>query len=404
MHGFLAAALAVFVLSGTANAAHAAKRAFVVGVDAYDKVPKLTKARNDAGAIATALRAMQFEVVSVDDATKARFQKGWIDFLNSLQEGDTVLLYFAGHGVQIDGLNYLLVKDTPDASKGEQAIRSENIGFHDLMQQIEARKPKTSLYILDACRDNPFGGRAGRVIGQARGLARLESVFGAFIMYSAGADEQALDSLGDADKEKNSVYTRRLLPLLSDKDLSIVEIAKRVQLQVDEDARTRLTVRGKKITHQQHPAYFDGILGHYNLATDTAGSGTLLLASQDEWVKHPRVMWIDYRTMWDLECNPITPPKITVLTPPKHGKIVTRYASFIASRPSTVDRNPNRCLNTQQRGWGIYYVMDEDARDKKVVETVRIQVYYFLAPSKPRLTIDYTIDPATRSRTFTIVR
>ena len=378
----------------------AAKRAFVLGINAYEKVPKLQKAVNDGKAVSQLLQELQFKVTSFSDAGKATFQKGWGDFLNSLREGDTVLFYFAGHGVQLEGLNYLLLKDTSDGTKGDQAVRDENIFFHDLLGPVEARKPKASFYILDACRDNPFGGKAkGKALGQARGLARLESVFGTFVMYSAGPEEQALDALSANDKEPNSVYTRRLLPLLRDKELSLVDVATRIQVQVEEDART-------KGGHQQRPAYFDGILGHYNLATGTLASGSLLFTSAEEWRRNPRVMMIDHRSQWDEDCNPLTPPKITVVTPPKYGRIVTRTTEVPVTRPSpsVTDSNATRCMGKMTRGWGIYYVMDEEHLDKKAVDSARIKVYWFLNPKKPTLMIDYSIDPATRTRTFTYVK
>jgi hypothetical protein len=388
--------LILFCAPCTASLALAAKRAFVVGINSYDKVPKLSRAVNDGRAVATALRDLEFEVTSLQDVGKPAFQRAWSDFLNALQEGDTVFVYFAGHGIQLHGLNILLVKDTPDASRGEEAVRSHNIGFHEILDQVEARKPKLSFFVLDACRDNPFGGK-GKAIGSPRGLARLESVFGTFVMYSAGPDEQALDELSLNDTDPNSVYTRRLLPLLRDREMSLVEVAKRVQVQVEEDART-------KGGHQQRPAYFDGVLGHYNLATDAHGTDSLLFTTQEEWIRHPRVMRIDARAQYDIDCNSVTPPKITVVTPPKFGRIVTRYASFTALRPAALDSKPNRCKNTQQRGLGIYYVMDEEHRDKKAVDNVRIKIYYFLTRNKPTLTVDYGIDPATRSRTMSIVK
>jgi hypothetical protein len=376
--------------------AWAAKRAFVVGINSYDKVPKLSRALNDSRAVAAALKDLGFEVTGLEDAGKAAFQKAWGGFLNDLQEGDTAFVYFAGHGIQLQGLNILLLKDTPDASRGEEAVRSHNAGFHELVDQLEARKPKLSFYVLDACRDNPFGGK-GKAIGSPRGLARLESVFGSFVMYSAGPDEQALDELSLNDKDPNSVYTRRLLPLLRDRELSLVDVAKRIQVQVEEDART-------KGGHQQRPAYFDGVLGHYNIATDAHGTDSLLFTTQEEWIRHPRVMRIDARAQYDIDCNSVTPPKITVVTPPKFGRIVTRYASFTASRPAALDSKPNRCFNTQQRGLGIYYVMDEEHRDKKAVDSARIRIYHFLTRNKPTLTVDYAIDPATRSRKMSIVK
>jgi hypothetical protein len=79
-----------------------------------------------------------------------------------------------------------------------------------------------ALFIVDACRDNPFRDGAGRSVGGARGLVRVEAAEGTFVMYSAGVGQQALDRLpGGADRNPNSVYTRTLLPILKTPGLSL---------------------------------------------------------------------------------------------------------------------------------------------------------------------------------------
>src|SRR5262245_44112192 len=103
----------LLALASASTQANAARRAVVIGIDSYEHIPKLYKARNDAKAMAQRLRDMQFEVIVLTDIGKVQFQKGWAEFLNSIEAGDTLLVYFAGHGIQVDGLNYLILKDTP---------------------------------------------------------------------------------------------------------------------------------------------------------------------------------------------------------------------------------------------------------------------------------------------------
>ena len=93
------------------------------------------------------------------------------------------------------------------------------------MDDLREKKVRVALFIVDACRDNPFRDGSGRSVGGTRGLARVEPAEGSFVMYSAGAGEQALDRLPGADASPNSVYTRTLLPILATPGLSLQEIA-----------------------------------------------------------------------------------------------------------------------------------------------------------------------------------
>lgn len=247
--------------------AHAKRIAFVSGIDDYKNLTSLSKAVNDAEAMEKALRGLGFDIVAGFDLKRREFNSKFDEFIQQIEPGDTVAFFFSGHGLQINGLNYLLPSDEPDPDHGEEVVRSWAISFNDLMDRVERRKPQISIYILDACRDNPFQSGGKRTTNARRGLADLQQVSrGSFIMYSAGSNEQALDWLVEGEQAKNSVYTRRLLPLLVRPDLSLVEIAKKVQVEVAQDALTNHFIRGRHVRHSQRPAYYDNIVGDFYLA------------------------------------------------------------------------------------------------------------------------------------------
>lgn len=250
----------------TGHAAVAANRAFIVGINNYANLTPLVKAVNDARAIAATLQGLGYQTTLLIDgqADRLPFFTAWEQFLSTVQAGDTVVVFFSGHGLQLSGANYLMPRDVLKTEHGEGVTREFSISFNTLLEGLERKKPRVTLHILDACRDNPFTLPEGKKsVGSAAGLAELRNVEGAFIMYSAGAQQQALDWLTETDPDPNSVYTRRLLPLLKTPGLSLVDIAKRVQSQVAEDARTKYVVKGRKIAHEQRPAYYDGIVGHF---------------------------------------------------------------------------------------------------------------------------------------------
>jgi formylglycine-generating enzyme required for sulfatase activity/uncharacterized caspase-like protein len=270
----LAPVMAAVLFTATAIA-EPKRRAFVVGINDYANLPKLIKAVADANALASTLKDLGFEPTTPvldKEADRLAFYRAWGNFLSTVNEGDTVVVYFSGHGLQVRGINYLLPADVPGAVQGEEVVRAWSVNFNDLSEALERKKPKIALYILDACRDNPFPTADGKKsFGGQSGLAALRSaqgevISGAFVMYSAGANEQALDWLTVQDQSPNSVYTRRLLPLLKTPNLSLLDIAKRVQGEVADDARNRHFIDGKHMRHTQRPAYYDGIEGQFYLA------------------------------------------------------------------------------------------------------------------------------------------
>jgi len=262
----LLAALCCALAGLHAGPANAEKRlALSVGIDVYDNLPaseQLKKAVNDARAMAAALRELGFEATVEENLPRLAFTRAWQKFLNRLEPGDTAALYFAGHGVVVGGVNYLLPRDVPKVELSEdKVLAGASIRFNDLMDDLRDKKVRVSLFIVDACRDNPFRDGRGRFVGVGgtRGLAVVEPAKGTFVMYSAGAGERALDRLSDSDRESNSPYTRALLPILKTPGLSMHEIAVRVRREVIELAREA------QPPHEQTPAYYDQLVGEFVL-------------------------------------------------------------------------------------------------------------------------------------------
>ena len=259
----IAVACCAFAALHTGPALAEKRLALAVGIDVYDNLPaheQLRKAVNDARAVAVALRDLGFEAAVEENLAGLAFARAWQRFLNRLEPGDTAALFFSGHGVEIGGVNYLLPRDVPKVGLAEDRVLARaSIRFNDLMDDLRDKKVRIALFIVDACRDNPFRDERGRSVGGTRGLIRVEPAKGSFIMYSAGAGEKALDRLGAADKEPNSPYTRTLLPILKTPGLSLQQIATRVRAEVVELARRA------QPPHEQTPAYYDQLLGEFVL-------------------------------------------------------------------------------------------------------------------------------------------
>jgi formylglycine-generating enzyme required for sulfatase activity len=260
---FLGLALAVLSAAVALNVppAWAERRiALSVGIDLYDNLPahgQLKKAVNDARAMDQAFAGLGFETAREENVTRQGFLSAWQRFLNRLQPGDTAALFFAGHGVEINGANYLVARDVPNVGpREEKLLAGASIRFDELLHDLRERRVGLSLFIVDACRENPFRDTRGRFVGSARGLKRVEdAVKGSFILYSAGYGEKALDRLSATDAAPTSPYTRTLIPLLKTPGLSLQEIAKRVRADVV------ALMRKAEPPHEQTPAYYDQVVG-----------------------------------------------------------------------------------------------------------------------------------------------
>lgn len=237
-------------------AAPGRRRAFVVGNDGYENIPPLRKAVGDATSISAALADLDFEVTTAKNLTRDAFDDALDAFYGSLKEGDVAVFYYSGHGIAVEGTNYLLPIDTPEIDPDDaRRIRREAVDATEVVETLARRGVQLALVVLDACRDDPFPRAGTRSAASLRGLAPITPNKGVFVIYSAGVGEKALDRLSDADTDPNSVFTRKFMPILETPGLPLVDIAKRTQVEVRELAQ--------QARHRQAPAYYDQVIGQY---------------------------------------------------------------------------------------------------------------------------------------------
>ncbi|MDO9298857.1 caspase family protein [Bradyrhizobium sp.] len=196
-------------LFATAFPALADKRvALVIGNSAYQSAPKLSNPANDSEAMSGTFKAAGFDVVEFKRDLKAsEMRRALRDFSDTVRDADVAIIYFAGHGIEIDGTNYLVPSDAVlerDIDAFDEAIPLER-----LLSVIEPAK-KLRLIILDACRDNPFAKSMRRTVASrniGRGLAKVEPGSpNTLIAYAAKAGSTALDGDG-----RNSPFTAALV-------------------------------------------------------------------------------------------------------------------------------------------------------------------------------------------------
>jgi formylglycine-generating enzyme required for sulfatase activity/uncharacterized caspase-like protein len=243
-----------------APAADAKRVAFVVGINTYDFLPpnqQLVKAVNDARAVARAFKDVGFDVVLAEDTSRAAFLRAWQAFLNKVEPGDVTAIYFSGHGIEINGSHYLLVRDVPQAAEGEEVLKNSGMRLQSMIDRLKEQRTQVSIYIVDACRNNPYDAKTGRRSLSTRGARPEEPPKGTLIMMSAGAGQESLDTLSPTDANPNSIYTRVLLPLLREPGLEITELALRLRGTVEELAAT--------VRHEQRPAFYHELSGNFFL-------------------------------------------------------------------------------------------------------------------------------------------
>ncbi|MGI9464343.1 MAG: caspase family protein, partial [Aestuariivirgaceae bacterium] len=252
--GLVFTGMVMLLVAAFSAPASAARVALVIGNDRYAALPDLQKAANDARAVAAALEELGFKVFVGENLKRRETNRMLADFEAAIQPGDQAFFFYAGHGVAIGPENYLVPSDMHQPRAGEEGlIRDEAHSVHSLIERVQRKGAASTIFVLDACRDNPFAATGVRSIGSTRGLTRVAAPKGVFVLFSAGTGQAALDRLSDSDGDANSVFTRKLVPLLKTPGLTHVRLAKKVQQQVSALART--------VSHDQQPAYYDQIIG-----------------------------------------------------------------------------------------------------------------------------------------------
>ena len=209
----VAAALIVLLCITGANPALADKRvALVIGNSAYKNVTPLTNPAKDAAAVGTMLTKAGFEVVEAREDLAAADMKRLIrDFSDKVRDADIAVVFYAGHGIEVDGINYLIPVDA--RLERDIDVEDETVSLDRIVRILDPAK-KLRLVILDACRDNPFDRSMKRSLSSRaveRGLAKVEpSNPNTLIAYAAKAGSTASDGAGT-----NSPFTTALLKQLT---------------------------------------------------------------------------------------------------------------------------------------------------------------------------------------------
>ncbi|MBV9984852.1 caspase family protein [Bradyrhizobium sp.] len=246
----VACAVVAFIVA-VAAPAHAKRVALVIGNNDYKNVPKLQKAVNDARTMGDTLRQLGFEVMVAENQNRQQFSQSLLAFDNAVGPDDTAFFFYAGHGFEIAGQNYLLPTDVPAASEGqEELVRDASVLADRIVERLQNRKVRTSILVFDACRNNPFERSGTRAVAGGGGLAPMTQLpEGVFSIFSAGYKQTALDRLSNNDNSPNSVFTRTFAKVLLLPGENLVEVAQHTRKQVSELAES--------IGHRQIPAYTD---------------------------------------------------------------------------------------------------------------------------------------------------
>jgi len=215
-----------FNMQGKASAGGERRAALVIGNAAYDTAP-LRNPVNDARVMAATLRTLGFEVTALENATLTDMKRAIDDFGDSLRSGGGIgLFYFSGHGIQINGRNFIIPVGV--RVKGERDVEYESVDVGRVLGKMEDAGNRMNLVILDACRDNPFA-RSFR--SAASGLATMDAASGTFVAYATAPGRTADDGTG-----ANGLYTEQLIRYMRMPGLKVEDVFKRVRINVEKSS------------------------------------------------------------------------------------------------------------------------------------------------------------------------
>ncbi len=190
--------------------------ALVIGNSSYrhtDSMPKLANPANDADDMAAALRRFGFEVIAKKNLTKEEMDETITDFGRRIADSDAALFYYAGHGLQVKGQNYMVPVDANIDSEAKVPYRAVNV--NQLLEEMDSNRSRVNIVMLDACRNNPISGKFRS--GSTRGLAPPATMpKGTVIVYATEPGNVSADGSG-----RNGVFTSGLLSAFKGNDLTL---------------------------------------------------------------------------------------------------------------------------------------------------------------------------------------
>ncbi|HMH50866.1 MAG TPA: caspase family protein [Candidatus Acidoferrum sp.] len=207
--------------AGAQGAREEPKIALLIGNSAYREAP-LRNPVNDVRAMAGTLRELGFTVLAHENTTKRAMETAILEFGRRLADGGVGFFYYAGHGLQVRGRNYLVPVDADIESEAATRIAAVDVDL--LLEQMAEAKNRVNVVILDACRNNPF---ERRLRGASKGLAAVDAARGTLIAYATAPGSVAADGEG-----ANGLYTEELLKALRVPGLKVEEVFKQVRVGV----------------------------------------------------------------------------------------------------------------------------------------------------------------------------
>ncbi len=214
--------------------------ALIIGNNNYEHLSNLKNPINDARAIRDALRNRGFSVIYKENATKRDMKKLVKKFTHQLSKGGVGMYYFAGHGINVNGINYLVATDS--LMDLEDEVEFEALSLNYVLKKMKHAKNRLNIVVLDACRNNPFG-RSG-----AGGLAPISNAKGIFVAYATEAGAVA----SDGKNGKNGLFTKHLIRYINEPGIDLAKVFKKTRRSVYDESD------GK-----QSPGVYDQTLGEF---------------------------------------------------------------------------------------------------------------------------------------------
>jgi formylglycine-generating enzyme required for sulfatase activity/uncharacterized caspase-like protein len=228
--GFLAIAMLLMLSLPSAKAAKNQRAALVIGNSAYKTSP-LANPVNDANDMAALLEKLDFHVTKLTDASRREMKEAINAFGKRLRKGGTGLFYFAGHGVQVEGINYLIPIGA--IIESERDVQYESVNANRVLSKMQDAGNPLNMVFLDACRNNPFA----RMFRSAQqGLAPMDAPKGSLVAFATAPGNTAADGTG-----RNGVFTKHLITQMPLPGLEIGLMMRRVRAGVQADTGDKQT-------------------------------------------------------------------------------------------------------------------------------------------------------------------
>jgi len=243
--------------------------ALVIGNSRYASSP-LNNPVNDARAMATTLKSFGFDVSRLENASYKDIRRAIIEFGNRLRDSGVGVFYYAGHGLQVNGRNYMVPVDAVIQGDAEVAVEAVDVDY--VLSRMETARNRLNIVILDACRDDPFS-RSFR--SPVHGLASIDAPIGTLIAYATAPGKVAQDGEG-----ANGLYTSELLKAMKVPGLKIEDVFKRVRQSVS-----------RQTNGQQVPWEASSLVGDFSFTGVPVGTSTAssVVAPRQEVREAPRL-------------------------------------------------------------------------------------------------------------------